>query len=658
MKCGTELDDDARFCPGCGQPVNNETAPKNSAASQTPGPETSGEVPAVGVTPAAEKTPAAPADFSTPDFTEKKTKKFGKKQILRIVAAVVAVAVVGSVVAVALNFKTLKGSMIKLFGSDMDYFKYVESREFKRYAEMSANLYDTRILANIKTGQSATTTLSWNISDDAFDLMDSFAGQKTDFSWLNDVEMKIDTNVVNNAAAYEIGLNISGKKVLTLSEIIDYASGKVFMSVPELTNQTLVMGTSGMPGSAAPGMPDIVFDNNSAAPFELISQFGESLPSKEIYNKLLETYIDVVLNSIDDVTSEKETIEIEDISQKCTVLEARISEKTLCDIMKAVLQEAKKDKEIKAILESVQEDVSESGLFGKNVDVYEEFIDAVDNTIEAFDDMREYASAKTFLVITGYVNSKHEVIGQKVTVQGKTILDYVTVQKGKKFASELRIGYGSDAIVLKGSGTQQGNKKSGSYTLRAGSMNCLDLEIANLDTKALEQGYLDGTFRITPKKAFLSQIGLDGFSQAVLSGMRPTLELKWKTSDTAASLEINLLNQDDFFAGVTLKSTISEGKAVEIPKKDLVSAEDEEAMMDFLESIDFDGFAEHLRQSKVPDEITALVKEIADNLEDLLHGDKDSWDDDSWGDDWYDDDWYGDDWYDDDWYDDDWDWDW
>ena len=613
LKCGTELTDETRFCPTCGQAVESDDTPKSDTAAQVPGYEKQAEAPVKEDISASKEMPVASSPFSDPDVSEKKKKKPGKKKILGIVAAVVAVALVVSAVAVALNFNTMRGSMIKLFGSDMDYFQFVESRALKRYAESTSDLYDALLFSgNSQQNQGVTTTLGWNISDDAIEMMEYLTGSGVDLTWLNKVELKIDANKKKDLASVAFGVNVSDQDILTLSEIIDYASGNMYLSVPALTDRTVMMHLADMTDSSV--------SDELPESFELISKVGESLPSKEIYNKILARYIDVALENIDDITLGEETLEIEGVSQKCTVLEARISEKTFCDMMNAVLKEMKKDEDLKSILKSMQDSLSGSELPGGDFDVYEVFIDAVDNTIEALDDVREYASDKKVLVITSYVNSKHEVIGRKVAVNGNTVLDYAIVEKGGDFASELRIGKGDESLVLKGSGTQKGNKKNGSYTLRINGIHCFDIEIADFDTKAFEKGYVNGTFRLTPQKQLLSQSGIGSIFRILVSGMNPTLELKCRMSEKDASLEINLLSKNDVFVGVTVKSSVSAGKDIEIPAKNLISLKDGEDVVEFIESIDLGNLIENLRKTEIPADIIDFIEEAAGSIEDLLFG--------------------------------------
>ena len=618
-KCGTKLADGVRFCPNCGQaagtyPTSGSDAvpPASDPAIQT---QASGTEPVPGAPSAPSGTVTAPGasmggptaqapyaptaqttPFAAPDFQTKKTakpKKGGKKKIAAIIAAVVAVALV---LAIVLNLSTLRGTLIKLFRSDAAYFQYVEERELGQYTEAISSLYDRLILDSTKMDLSAQANLSLNIGNDAFDLVRSM-GYYDDLSWLNELELGIDANILQNMLSTGVDVNISGQDILSLSEVFDLATGELFLSLPDLSDKVLKLEAFN------PGMP-----NNVLSQLELISKLGEILPSEAVFHRLLTNYISTALDCVTNVSSSKVTLNIDGVSQKCTALQAGISERTACDMARAVLRELKADREIKSLLTSFQDEILESlpGYYG-NDDLYEEFIKEIDYALERFDEMRKDASIDVVLTVTSYVNGRHEVIGHSVTVGGETILEYATAQKGGRYATILRVG-GYNPLVIEGSGTVHGDKKTGTYTVSNDYMEYLTLQIENFDTQTLKEGYLNGTFRVTPSEQFLSRFYYDSSVRMVLSVLDPVLEVKTEMSRNANSLTVNLLNKTELFGGFTLRSDISDGRPITKPTANLVSVYDEEDMLDFVLSLRLDELLTRLERVNLPSELIDTLR--------------------------------------------------
>lgn len=522
--------------------------------------------------------------------------------MLGIVAAVAALALILTVV---LNFNFLYGSMIRIFGSDADYFKYVEVHSFKQYSDTASNFYDSWLLKNATQDQSVQTTLNWHIGDSAFDLIDTL-GNTGDLSWLNEIELEVDANTAKDLNAMEVGLNISNQDILTLSVIVDYLSEQMFLSVPELSDDVLTTDISEVFGTGTSA--------GLSESFQLTSQLEDILPSKSTFYKLLVKYVDIALDDIDNVSSKKHTLDIDGMSQKCTALESRITEKDLANMLKSVLRAMKKDEEIQSIIASLQDGLADAELlYDDEIDLYEEFIDQIDLMLDDAEELRNRASTDPLLTVTSYVNGSHEVIGRKLVANEETVLSYATVQNGKQFASEVQLDSGS--VMITGSGTQDHDKTDGDYMLCIDGIDYLSFEVEDFDTETLQQGYPNGTFRFSPQKQLLSELGLDRSSLTMLSVLDPVLELKYETSEEAASLEADILNQDELFVGFTVKSDMSNGKSIKAPTENLVSVNDEVALERFVRSLDFNKVLRKLEETDLPSDIIRMIQFTIDDLE-------------------------------------------
>lgn len=602
-KCGSQIPEGVAFCGNCGAPVAQENPVNNEAQAENVNPEV-----VANETPVAEQPIAQDYNnsaFAMPDFNLPKKKKSGlfKKLIPAAVAIIL-------VVAIVLNFSAVSGFAIKTFGSSSAYLNYVETNAFGNYSETVTDVYDNTILENIDFSNSTETDIELTVSDKITNLV----GGQVDLDWLNGVVFSLDTNMKEDLQQIGLGLDISKKRILTLDMILDSAKPEMFMAVSEFGEKYIKVPMSKMNGIVG----EMSSENSSeVGPAKLYSELGEEvLPEADVLDKLICKYVKIALENIIDVEKESTTLKIKDIEQKLTVLEFAIDDKLLTDIAEDILKSAKEDKEIKKILGDFQDVAEEYSVFGsEDVDVYNEFIKAVDEGLDELDDFRSKMSDSEYANIYTYVNGKNEVVGRKIKVDGEEVFFYATVRKGKNFAFE---AIAANTASVTGTGTEKGDIINGVYEVAVDGKTYVEFEVEDFNTKKTKQGYLNGTFRIVPSAALVKEM-FGSTAAAGLSLSDIAFELKVKTSDKKSEMAINVVDDKEVLVGISMKSEIGKGKKVSKPAdKNVIDANDTEALMEYIGDVDFDKIINNLKKTDIPDDYIDIIEQYVDYFQGMI----------------------------------------
>lgn len=629
--CGKEIKEGAAFCINCGAPVK-QTAPKTEPVVQ----EVKEEVVEVAPTPAEPEvapvvepevveTPAPATEETTtteefyqPDFNKTKKKKLSFKKLI-----IPAIAVVLALTLVVLNFGTVLGFGIKMLGSDKAYLSYVQKQAAKDAAGSVGDIYGN-FLKNLDKDPATTTNLSFTLDKDVSNLLSSEYGLEIGdkLDWVNDLELLLNTNLNGNKALSELKLNISNKDIVSLKAITDLKKGYGYLAIPELCKDYLKldMGTS--------------YDSEELlAAYDLLFDLKDALPTEKQVEKLIKKYVNIAYKQIEDVGKETDTLSVGDIDQRCTVLDYKISEKDAVKICEAVLEAALEDKEIKKIIENIEDALNDSDAIDFDEDLYELFEDAVDDMLDELEDVDTDSSSK--IKITQYINGKHEIIGTKIKADSTTVLYTATAQKGSKYASVVEI----DDLKIKGEGTKKGDILNGDYKIIFDGDTLLKIKVSDFDKKKAKQGYINGNFKFTLSDELIDELPSDVSS--IISILEPTIELDVAMNEDSEKMSINLLkNNKKVLFGVTIDSKNTSSSKISTPSN-AVDSTDSEELKGWIDSINTENIIKSLRKTSVPSELVDSLEDILTMLPSYLDGS-------AYQDDYYNDDYYYDD--DDDYY--------
>ena len=141
-------------------------------------------------------------------------------------------------------------------------------------------------------------------------------------------------------------------------------------------------------------------------------------------------------------------------------------------------------------------------------------------------------------------------------------------------------------------------------------------------------------------------MGIDTTEIAVLSIADLGIELDFESNKNSGKLDINIINSDEMFVGVSLSSEKKKATKIKVPDKDDVI--DSEDIQEWIETFDTDDIISALEKSDIPEDFVEIFESLLsqsyyDDYDDYYVDDYDDYYDDY--DDYYVDDY--DDYYDD-----------
>ncbi|MBR2013001.1 MAG: zinc ribbon domain-containing protein [Clostridia bacterium] len=608
--CGKEILEGSSFCTGCGKSVENTPVEEQATTMLNENDEAVAEAPAEEVladeAPAEEvaakaEAPAeeAPAEenqaenateqsyFAEPQF-DAPAKKPNKK-LIAIISAIAAILLIGAA-GVITCFGAVEGFFIKTFGSDTDYFMYVESKAFDSATDKISEGYGTA-LDNFKDSGAAEMSLKLNVGEKAIslleDALDSYSDSDMDLAWLDTVTLDMNANIKDDIEKIAAALNINEKTLVDLDFIMDMDKGEAFIALLSLSDKYL--------------KAEIPTEEDYVEVMDVYSdpELKKLLPSEKELDKMLDKYIKIVLENLVDVEKSSDILSISDMEQKLTALEVEIHQEDAVNAISAVLEAAKDDTQIKKYIEDIAEYLANKDIIDDADEAYDDFCDAIDDIIDEIED--EELDDDAAITWIDYVNADHEIVGRKIEVDDEEILYYATVRDGKKFAFELE----SSGIEIEGDGTEKGDIVNGEYSVKGYDEDICDVIVSDFKTN---DDYLNGNFRIEPSSELLTSLGLDNEVVSALSIASPKLELNFDNDKNSGTIDFNLMSGDEIFVGFTFSAKETKAKTVEVPNSKDVYDEDE--IEEWAEGIDTDALLEKLEDVGISSDLIDTIESL------------------------------------------------
>jgi hypothetical protein len=493
-------------------------------------------------------------------------------------------AVILVVAAVVLHASALTNLAMKTFASPASYYQYVEAKSLGSTVSTAASLYDVVLRDNLQIddrGVSLDATLT--LEDSGKTLLTAYTGE--DLSWFSSLGLSIDANSKGDLSSSAASLSLGSDQLISCNVITDLDAKALYLQVPELSQDYAEISLEDYLEDAY-----YYYDSDSMDEvFDTLTTLYERSPDKATVEKLLNRYIKTVLDCLDDVEKDTDTLSAQGVSQKYTTLEVTIDADMLQDVMENVLEEMLEDEDLKEIILNFAELGEAEGIDPD--DVYEEFTDALEELLDELDMLGYYDMDD--IVMTVWVDGSGEIRGRKIEYEDVDLY-YAMPKDGKDFGLELSYSDGYEDAALTGSGTISGGKLSGSFALTESATPLVFLKVEQWDTDKLQDGYLSGTFTISATSAL---------NNSILSSYYLTI-----TADTAkdsADYEISVSTDSTRLCTLALstKSGSASGR-VKAPS-DTVSLER------WANSVDLTGFLSSLRDTDLPsDLVDELIEEF------------------------------------------------
>ena len=620
--CGKQLPDGQRFCPDCGaslapqqeQPVYQQPIYQQPVQPQYEQPVYQQPIYQQPVQPQYQQPVYQQPVYQQPDTfqlgTAPSTQKIQKPKKSKkglFIGLGVGLAVVAAAAAVVLNFDAIKG----LFGGEKALADRGTPQEQAEY--LYGGVLDDLTGALTADPDAAgdfrlDSTFNIHLNPMITGSLESQAGM--DMDWLNDLTLTYTAQKKGELAQALTGIGIGDTTQLTMDAI---AKGQemVWLGLPGLNKNYLEIDIEQL--MAEGGMT--VMASSSQYILEL-------LPDNETLAESLEGYTGIVLSYLEDAESSTETVKCNGLKQELTVLRVKITEKQLAQMCKELLQYAAKDKSVKIFLNNytdyTRKQYQDFGFTQEEInqyfpDMYTEFQSELDGILEELDDTIANAQKGNYLYIYNYVDVA-DVVGMKLEVHSvdeETMeVSFLTVWEDDEFAFQ---GDFED-LQITGEGVREKGIVEGEYIVEVEGEEVLILEVQDYDQEAAEDGKLIGTFTLRPAPGIANMAGSDSGSAASALTMM-ALELKLDCSEEKASGSFGLSAASNDIVSVDFVITTAEAGKIKVPSDTVIFDGDQQALMDWVQDMDFDSLLDALEDAGMPGELVdALSDAISQGL--------------------------------------------
>lgn len=479
----------------------------------------------------------------------------------------------------------------------LEHFAALELNNANGMVDALSAVYGALAQPASKANYGAEVDISLQVGDVVRDVLEESyfeaSGEKMDFSFLSKVNLEVDLNVKNKMQQMDMAVGLGGSRILTICTIMDLDDFTTWVGSPELSDVFAEMNLVQSGGVAV-----------NPATMQTANALIEALPSEQEFNALVKRYLEVALEKVDDVERKTITLELDGLKQECTVLVAKIYEEDALNIAEAVLKTAKTDNELKAIIEKfgvafndlMKESYTQAGGTWTNVDLYAEFITAVEDALTSLEMEREDLDTEEYIELTAYVDKEHNIIGRKLALDGDE-LHYYTVTEGNAFTFEASL----DEVKVTGGGTKKSGKVDGSFKLSMEGTSLLTLAVEGWSASEKET---KGTLVLEPSAELIQQIGGN-------SGALPfadiALELKIDSSESKNDFEMNLLSNETLVVGIAMSAKTSSGSDIQKPTE-TIDFTNQYQLQSWVQSMDFNKLFQNMRNAGVPGELVDMLE--------------------------------------------------
>lgn len=650
-KCGTKIEDGDVFCGECGwkiEPVENPVPPVNPVPNQVNNPGVaapnmiSGQVQnSQNFVDTFKSNPQVTVPIPGADKAVQNNKKKPKGKKLLIVTAILAVVAV----CVFLFFDYIVNAAFRTFAPEEKYYGYVEKKNALQLSEAVLSTYSTYTSSVTNNENEIKATIKMELGEEGIDSLEQYTVGLEDLgmdnlSWLSSVSLDYTITTEEQKTQMCIAFLLGDVQIMTYDMLIDSEAEKMYVQIPELSSDYLVFNMEQDEVDAMLTM------------YESQDAFQDALPTEKELQELLKRYFVVMIDSITEVEKDSSEISAAGISQKYTELSYRIDTDLIVDIIDNIYKTAKKDKDLKKIINNFAEAAGMD--YAPEDDFYDELMDSFGDSVEELKEGADSANVKLGKM-TIWVDAKGDIVGREInfsTDMESMTIAYYAPKKGNKEGFDFIMKADRETLFeVEGTGLESGGRLTGDYSFIMMDYEIVTLSLDKFDTEAWKKGSLQGAVEIACGDELKQCLDATIFGYSyedtqlfteVLSDY--SLRMEWDSqnkSEYRSSMAV--LKNGENVVSYTLTGNVSKGGTVKkLSDGQCYSIDDESEA--YLENCDFNSFIKNLKKADLPDEIIELIERLENEP-------VENWDyiiDDYYYDDYY----YDGDYYDDDDYDD------
>lgn len=562
--CGQELPEDSRICQCCGVSQAEEIV--DEATAKLPG-----RIPMPEPVEETKQEPlpediweSKPMELNLEGEVAEPPKKKKKKTVL-IVSAIVAVLllVVGLIGFLALDWGLYIRDFFQRMKEPEEYKNIVEERaiEDRGLSELGIvkrlllNAYsDNRELAE-KGGREITVELQLDSKMRSLLelVMAGDADSLAQLDSLGTVDLTFVSADTGDKIQGTLKVALEDDHLITLDVVLDVEADALYLTIPEVNETALMIPLE----DAAPILQDFA---NSRLTNQAWNEFVLRCPDEETLAATIDQFLIAAVHEIDNVEMDTDgELEASGVSQGATVLTYDITDKTVQNMVIAMLETARNDDQMMDLLDNynqLAEDINRINPEAEPLPTLEgESVDQAIENVKAWE-----TTGETLLTVDTYVNRKGQISGRTYRLEnGELEISYRVAMSGFEGGVEVLVEYDGVEISLAGSVEYDDGALSGEAAMKVDDLELLAFQIKDIPLEGRGGSVLmkPGSFT---QKLLSEQTGL---SETLLDFADLGLEMTFAEDTTTISLKsgsTDVLN-------VTTKEEIVEAQPVALPEE-------------------------------------------------------------------------------------------
>lgn len=499
------------------------------------------------------------------------------------------------------------------FSTPEEYYRWVEQKAIKKNAKTFAEYYANYVMEYLRGYDSRTCgEIRLELGNAGREMMEAADMEP----WFEEGILTYEATRRDGVAQNILGLEVEGQKLFDLDAIIDLQDEAAYLGFPGLTEKYLALDT--MASKNFTEEFEYVFGmepEEYLKAMELLEAFYKECPDKKQVEALADRYLELLLDSIDDVKMRVgKTARADSITQSCTTLELYLDKDDIRNMLSDFLKELQEDREIEDLLcqifELAEELDMDTGYYNNAREFYEAFQDKLD---EILDDMDYYVTYHDELDMTVYVDNKGEIIGRTMEFPNswdEVSVSYLFPHRGSRFGYKASVIVDGEEVSVTGSGKEFGNRLDGNFTLKYEGIGIVDVEVEDFDLKSLRKGYLNGCFTVTASSG-IRRLGDMSIVYSYLSDLQLILDVSMNRS--SEKLEMELREGRKLWGTLTITARHGSGKKISVPStKRAIFMEDNSDFEDWWDTITWESLLKKMDKAGVPSAAIDRVEEFSE----------------------------------------------
>jgi len=565
-KCGNVLNEDSSFCRYCGAAVEQPSEEDVVNADIT-----------------AEQSADCPA------ASGKRTK------LLCLIGA--GVVILAAIIALVFNASNLSSWFVRSFTSPEEYLEKVYLQNAEAVLSQVLPVYEKQ-LAKQDQQQNAALATELHIKPGEQLLNSLFLPEDSenqmDLSWLSDISLSVTSVSSQGIQQNDIGLGLATQNILLLEQILDFENKQQYFVLPELHDDALYTE----------------LNSSETVSSETVKMYADALPSADAIRVLVQRYLPIMLGNFASVERSSEKVTVGAITQELTVLTAYMEQEDMINLMTEILTMAKQDQELKSVIEGygvVYNDMMArsmdeySELFEQEYvpeDLYQQFLEQIELELEELQRELNQANADNNLYFYTYVNSNHMIVGQKLVLSSEgSGFSHITLEDQGRFGSEATF----DDLQISCTGTV-GNATDCMFTVFHDMQEMVTVHLEGTS----DDGHITSQVQVKPTAAMRSAIAedmeLEDTTASMFAAAEITLTFCFQGTHDEGTASVVLAAGNDSLLEVSATTKHAEAKQPVVPQN-AVSADNEEALSQWIMSLQWDILMERMMKAGIPQEL-------------------------------------------------------